>query len=357
MRVLFIVPHPIEGPSSRFRVYQYIPYLREQGIDVMVRPFMSSAFAQLAFSPGRLLTKACWFLWATLRRCVDLAGSRRWDIVYLHRDAFPFGPPIFEGLFRRLGHRLIFDFDDAIFLHSQIYANFWDRLKNLNKPAAVIRLAHHVVVGNDYLRKYALRYGPHVTTLPTVVDTNQYIPRSMPPMGSTLTVGWIGTPSSSRYVEWLTPMLQQAAAHADIRLHCVGIPPFPMSGISACFTPWSLASETELLKQFDIGVMPLFDDDEARGKCGLKLLQYMALAIPSIASPVGVNTEILHNDENGLLANHETEWVEALTRLAADPGLRARLGDAGRATVEERYSLRVMAPRLLSILEKVYANP
>lgn len=357
MRVLFIVPHPIEGPSSRFRVYQYLPYLRTQGIDAVVRPFMSSAFAQLAFSPGRLLTKVCWFLWATLRRCVDLAGGRRWDIVYLHRDAFPFGPPIFERLFRRLGCRLIFDFDDAIFLHSRIYANFWDRLKDLDKPAAVIRLAHHVVVGNDYLRTYALRYSPNVTTLPTVVDTHQYTPCTTIAAESTLTVGWIGTPSSSRYIEWLTPVLQQVALRADIRLHCIGITPFPITGVPARFTPWSLAGEVENLKRFDIGVMPLFDDDEARGKCGLKLLQYMAMAIPSIASPMGVNTEILRDNENGLLANHETEWVEALTRLAADPGLRARLGAAGRTTVEECYSLRVMAPRLVSILEKVYAKP
>jgi len=356
MRVLFIVPHPIEGPSSRFRVYQYLPYLRAQGVDVAVRPFMSSTFVQLAFSPGRLLLKTCWFLWSTLRRCVDLMGGRRWDIVYIHRDVFPFGPPIFERLFRRLGCRLVFDFDDAIFLHSRIYANFWDRFKNLEKPAEVTRIAHHVVVGNDYLREYALQYSPNVTTLPTVVDTDLYTPRAQVPAAQTLTIGWIGTPSSARYIEWLTPVLQRVAARPDIRLSCVGIAPFLLPGVPAHFTPWSLANEVTDLKSFDVGVMPLFDDDEARGKCGLKLLQYMAMRIPSIASPVGVNAEILHDNENGLLVSHESEWVEALTQLAADPDLRLRLGTAGRATVEEGYSLQVMAPRLLSILEKVYSH-
>ena len=355
MRVLFIVPHSIEGPSSRFRVYQYLPYLRAQRVEVAVRPFMSSKFVQLAFSPERLLMKACYFFWSTLRRCVDAAGGRRWDIVYIHRDAFPFGPPIFERFFRRLGCRLIFDFDDAIFLHSRIYANFWDRFKNLEKPAEVARIAHHVVVGNDYLREYALHYSPHVTTLPTVVDTDLYTPRSQASMTQTLTVGWIGTPSSARYIEWLAPALRRVAARTDVRLHCVGISPFLLTGVSAHFTPWNLASEVPDLKNFDIGVMPLFDDDEARGKCGLKLLQYMAMKIPAVASPVGVNTEILQNNANGLLASQESEWVDALTRLATDPNLRSRLGGAGRATVEEGYSLRVMAPRLLSILEQVHS--
>lgn len=353
MRVLFVIPHPIEGPSSRFRVYQYAPFLRAHGVDVVVRPFVPSSLLRIAFEPGHVPTKALGLGWASFRRCLDLARARRFDVVFIHREAFPFGPPVFEALFKRLGRRMVFDFDDSIFLRSRIFANVWDRWKDVRKPLRMLRMADLVVVGNDYLARQARRLARRVAVLPTVVDTEHYQSRRPHAGDGPPVVGWIGTPSSRTYLESLVPAFQRVSKETRVRFHFVGVAPFACDGIAAHFTPWSLASERADLAGFDIGVMPLFDDAEARGKCGLKLLQYMAVGVASVASPFGVNPEIITHGTNGLLAATETEWVEGLTSLVEDAGLRDELGAAGRRTVENRYSVRVMGPRLLDALHQV----
>ena len=356
MRVLFIAPHPIEGPSSRYRVYQFLPYLQSCGVEARVRPFVNSKLLHLAFEQGRSFTKTIGLVGATMRRCVDALGAGKWDIIYVHRDAFPFGPPVFERAFKRLGKRLVFDFDDAIFLRSGIYSNFWDRFKDLAKPAKVIRMADRTVVGNEYLRQYAARHSDRVSVLPTVVDTDYYTPASRASGQGPLTVGWIGTPSSGRYVEDLLPVFRELAATGQFRFECIGLQPFPTDGLDIRFKPWSLDTEVADLHGFDIGIMPLYDDAEAKGKCGLKLLQYLAVGIPTVSSPVGVNADMIRPMENGLLASSRSEWTEALASLAEDAELRARLGAAGRETAEREYSLHVAGPLMLAILEAVHSG-
>lgn len=352
-RVLFVLPHPVEGPSSRFRVYQFLPYLQAHGVEAVVRPLLDSRRAALVYEPGRLPAKVSLTLAAAWDRMRDVARASRFDVAYVLREAFPFGPPVIERALRRRVGRLIFDFDDAIYHRSLAYANPLDRLRDFSKVGATIALADHVVVGSRHLRDYALGFTTpeSVTVLPTVVDTQRFTPGPPRPPGGPITVGWIGTPRGSGYLEALRgAMVRVVARHGHVRFVFVGAAPFDPQGLPITFRPWRLADEIDDIRGFDIGIMPLSDDEETRGKCGFKLIEYMSLGIPTVSSPVGANREICVAGLTGLFARTQDEWVEALCRLADDPALRARLAAGGRQRSVAEFSLASVAPRLLCIL-------
>jgi glycosyltransferase involved in cell wall biosynthesis len=216
------------------------------------------------------------------------------------------------------------------------------------KTAVLCRLARQVLAGNAFLASYARRFNPRVSVVPTTIDTDRYSPSLRRP-GSVPVIGWTGSYSTARYLEALRPVLQRLGRRHEFRVVVVGAPGLAADGVEVEARPWRSASEVSDLADIDIGVMPLDDTEWERGKCGLKALQYMALGIPAVASPVGVNVEIVRDGENGLLAASDEEWERALERLLADAGLRRRLGDAGRATVESGYSARVHAPRVAAV--------
>lgn len=360
LRVLFVVPHPIEGPSSRFRVYQFLDDLRAAGARAEISPFLTSAQVQVIYRPGALAGKVKALLWGALRRLGDIVRAGRFDVVYVLREAFPFGPPWVEQALRVCAGRLVFDFDDAIYMPSLAHHNPLDRWRDFDKPRTLIRMAAHVVVGSEYLRRYALRHARaegQVTVLPTVVDTEVYRPRpaaTVPGAGfAKLSVGWIGTPRGSAYLRDLLDVVAALAASAPGLSFCfIGAEPFDTRGLPIRFADWRLQHEVSDLQSFDIGIMPLTDDEETRGKCGFKLIQYMAVGIPVVCSPVGANRDIVLSGETGFFADTSAEWVAALQRLAHDPALRARLGRRGRERVEQCYSRRAVAPRLLAVLNE-----
>lgn len=365
LRVLFVVPHPIEGPSSRFRVYQFVEDLHAAGVQVEVSPFITSAQTRVIYGPGALAAKVAATLQGALRRLLDILRAGRFDIVYVLREAFPFGPPWVERALRASAGRLVFDFDDAIYRPSLAYRNPLDRLRDFDKPRQLIRMAAHVVVGSEYLRQYALRHArrpDQVTVLPTVVDTDVYRPLRdtgrgagrAAPAGNSITLGWIGTPRGSSYLRDLLDVIAGLVAVAPgLRCRFVGAEPFDTRGLPITFDRWRLQDEVADLQSFDIGLMPLTDDEETRGKCGFKLIQYMAVGIPAVCSPVGANLDIVQPGETGLLAATSQEWAESLRRLVLDPALRDRLGRRGRELAEQRYSRRTVAPRLLAVLHAV----
>lgn len=355
MRVLFAVPHPIEGPSSRFRVYQFIDDLRDRGIDAEVRPFLSSRAAPLIYENGRLIDKAAVTGWATAKRLVDVLRATRYDVAYVLREAFPFGPPCFEAALKAAAGRLVFDFDDAIYRPALAFDNPLDRLRDFNKPAKIIRMSNHVVVGSAYLADYAAQFAEsreRITVLPTVVDTDVYRP-SPEPKPPHLTIGWIGTPRGSCYLEDLKNMARRLAQrYAHVRFKYVGAEAFECGNLPITFKQWRLEEEVADLQSFDIGIMPLTDDEETRGKCGFKLIQYMSVGIPAVCSPVGANLSIVEEGTTGYFARDEDEWFAALDRLVADAGLRKRLGENGRALAVGSYSRAAIAPRLIDVLER-----
>lgn len=352
MRVLFVIPHPIEGPSSRFRVYQYIPYLEANGVECTIRPFVESAQVAEFYRDGNTGRKIALTLGGLARRFGDVALARHHDVVFILREAFALGPAFVEAALSRFGGPMVFDFDDAIYIPSLVHTSIVDRLRDWSKPSRVIARADTVIAGSQYLAEYARRTAKgRVTVLPTVVDHKVYTPRPELRDENRVTIGWIGTPRGSAYVADMKPVFKALhARHSNLRFIFIGCAKFEPEGLPVEFRDWSLAREPQDINEFDIGIMPLTDDEETRGKCGFKLIQYMSSGVAAVGSPVGANNEIIEHGISGLLAGPAPEWQAALSRLVMDREFRTRLADAGRARAISQYSLEQTAPKMLQIL-------
>lgn len=285
-------------------------------------------------------------MWALLR-------ARRFDVVVVEKELFPFLPAVAERLLRLLGVRYVVDYDDALFHRYDRHASALVRGLLGRKIDSVMRHAAIVVAGNEYLAERARQAGaPRIEVIPTVVDTERYQPLAHV-ANETPVVGWIGTPKTSRYLKPLVPVFEALQDKMPVRFIAVGARPVDFEGTPVEAWPWSEETEVESIQQFDIGIMPLDDSPWERGKCGYKLLQYMACGLPVVASPVGVNREIVTPEENGLLANTADEWKHALGGLLqADESIRQSIGREGRQRVEEWYSLKALAPRVFSTVRE-----
>jgi glycosyltransferase involved in cell wall biosynthesis len=354
VKVLALSPIPEEGAGCRFRITQYIPYLRGAGFDVTVSPFYSREYFDFVYRPGNYLRKVTGLGALTLRRLNELFSMRDYDLVFLYREAIPIGPPFVERSIARMGIPIVYDFDDAIFLPAVSEANrAVSFLKNPGRVARILSISEQVTVGNEFLAAYARRFNPRVTVIPTAVDTDKFVPRAgaQTSDGRKPVVGWIGSPTTFRYLESIKELLAQVAAHHPFTLKVSGAGrPVDFPGVDVQVVPWSMADEVSLFNTCDAGVYPLTDDEWSKGKCGFKAIQCMACGVPVVAAAVGVNREIIVDGQNSFLADRPSEWIEKLGRLLADAAVRARMAEAGRRTIEERYSLRVTAPRLAEVL-------
>lgn len=344
INVLFVPSGPMTSASSRYRVYQYLEPLRKEHFQVQVLNYPK---------PPTVLRRLVYFAHLTLM-------ALRMDVVFIQKRLFP----RFLPLLHRLKARLIYDFDDALFAGPSAA-----REAGLAKPKnetdnrhinMTLRLYDHIIVGNDYLAAYAGRFNRNVTVIPTVVDLSRYPvrqPRKSPK--ATITLGWVGNSENLIYLQDLDSVFAALTERfgEEIRLHVISDrrPEVP-DAVLLHFQPWRLESEVEDLFAFDIGLMPLRDNEWTRGKCAFKAIQYMALGIPTVASPVGANEELIQHGVNGLLADDESKWIEHLSKLIQDASLRRRLGMAGRQTVIERYSLEAMLPTLADVLHKAAAQ-
>jgi glycosyltransferase involved in cell wall biosynthesis len=312
--------------------------------------FLSPSGHDLLQQQGDAWAKALETVRGTLRRLRDVPRVSGFDLVLVHREALLFGPPWIEALAARR-RPLVFDLDDAIYLPTASGVNRWvAALRPASKTARVCRMARHVTAGNSVLANFARQHSRAVTVIATTIDTDVYRPRR-PDTHHRPVVGWTGSGTTLPYLGQVAGALRRVARDADFELRVIG-GEARLEGVSVHCQPWRPASEVEDILQFDIGIMPLADDEWSRGKCGLKALQYMALEIPPVLSPVGVNTEIVRDGVDGLHARTEDEWVAKLLLLLRDPELRRRLGSAARRTVEERYSAKVQAPLLAQVLRE-----
>lgn len=354
IRVLFIAPHPLEGPSTRFRLVQFFDYLSRNGVECDLRPFFTSGEARHIYRSGHTVLKMLLTLKATMRRLSDVVRAGRYDVVYILREAFPFGPGIVERALHWRAGLMVFDFDDAIYLPSSAFQNPLDRLRDWTKPASLVRAADFVLPGSTWLADFARRNGAdpaRMMILPTVVDTSIYCPPTATDRSKEVVIGWIGTPRNTSYLHDMLPVFQRVAAQCpQVRFVFVGAERFETGAISVEFRDWSMAREVADLQSFDIGIMPLPSNEFEKGKCGFKLIEYMAVGIATVASPVGANLDIVLNDETGYLADNPEAWVFALTRLVEDIVLRSRMGIAGRLRAQNHYSTDVVAPKMLAAI-------
>jgi len=356
MNVLVLAPALYDtSPGQRFRIEQWARYLERTGFRFTFVPFESEALHRTIYRPGQYALKTALIIEACVRRLQVLALARRFDVVFIHREAALLGPAVIEPLLARQGIPIVFDFDDAIWVPYISPANKrLSYLKCFGKMASICRLSTHILVGNSYLASYASRYNSHVTVVPSTIDTDGYVPRWFGDgRGSPapVTIGWTGSYSTVQHLNTLRQTLIRLRNRHEFQFSVIGPPSYHLDGVVVKAHAWRPASEGEDLHHLDIGVMPLPDDEWSRGKCGMKLLQYMAAGVPAVASPVGVNVEIIQDGVNGFLAATEDEWIEKLSALIQDPDLRRQIGAAGRLTVEERYSARVWVPRVQEVLE------
>ena len=361
--VLFLTAYSIEDASCRYRIYQFLPYLEREGYRCEVAPFCSPDLFAALHRPGNIAAKLTQTLHLAARRLIRLNKISEFDIVVIHREAFPFFAPLLENWIMRRHPKVIFSFDDAIYAgheevaglsHPRLY-----RLKHGKRYDEVIRRSTHVIAGNRILAEYARQWNPHVSVVPTVVDCRKYCVRMPGRNPRPVTVGWMGSRSTAPYLTLVEPALArlERAFAGRVRFRFVGAPGYQPSLPSSSSVEFSLAREIDELRSFDIGIMPMPNTEWTRGKCAFKAIQYMASGVPVVASPIGVTTDLIQHDANGLLASSEEEWFGYLAKLVADVDLRQRLATAGRRTIEDSYSLERWGPRMAEIFDGlIYAR-
>jgi glycosyltransferase involved in cell wall biosynthesis len=360
IKVLALVPSFYDtSPGQRFRIEQWEPLLRERGVEITYCAFEDEALRSVIYKGGNVGGKIAEVSRAFGRRISTLLKVKDFDLVYLFREAALLGPAVFERWIGISKIPYIFDFDDAVFVGYKSPANgYLSYLKFPGKTRTICKGAAHVMAGNQYLADYALAVNPNVTIIPTTIDTEIYLPDySTQENPRTISLLWSGSFSTVQHLDTIRGALQKLAKEAKFKLRVIGTPEFDLEGVETEAIQWRAATEIEDLRAGHIGLMPLPDEAWSKGKCGLKALQYMALGIPTICSPVGVNSTIIRDGENGFLASTEDEWVTKLKFLIDSAETRLRIGREGRKTVEDEYSAKLHAPRVYDIFASVASRP
>jgi glycosyltransferase involved in cell wall biosynthesis len=368
MRVLGLASYPVEAAATRYRLVQYVAPLRERGIELEVRPFLDSRLFASLYRRRELPRTALGLLRSALGRVFDVAAARGADAIMVQREAMMFGPPVVEYLSMRLGHcPMVLDLDDATYIpyESPTYGRLAGTLKWFTKTDELIRRAAVVTCGSRAIAEYVEAKGARAVLVPTVVDTDKFRPAARAAEGAqsgggktTPVLGWVGTHSTYPYLESIFPVLQDLARDYEFRLKIVGggrdevrLPRVEVENL-----PWSLGREIADFQSFDVGLYPIVASAWASGKSGFKSVQYMAVGVPFVATPLGATAEIGEPGVTNFLATTPDEWREALARLLADPPLRRRMGEAGRAHALAHYTVPAQADKLARVLRGVAAG-
>ncbi len=351
-KIYFIVPYPHqEAPSQRFRFEQYFDFLEANDFEVEIYPFINQATWKTLYGEGKVFKKAWGILMSFVRRFALLFKLHKADYIFIHREAAHIGPPIFEWIIAKvLRRKYIYDFDDAIWLpnYSESNAKF-HRLKAYWKVRYCMKWASQITAGNAYLDDYARQFNTNVQIVPTTIDTVNHHNIMTDHQSQELTIGWTGTHTTMHYLDELVPVLKRLEQKYTFTFLVISNQSNDYDLKSLKFVKWNKATEIEDLAKINIGVMPLKKDIWSEGKCGFKGLQYMALEIPTIMSPVGVNSTIVQNGINGFLVESQEEWYEVLEKLIQDKTLRIQIGKAGKFRIDEAYSVLANQEKYLNL--------
>lgn len=342
-KVLIIANHyKNRSPGQRFRFEQYLNFLRENGFECHLENIITPKDDKYFYKPGNYLRKGWTIGKAILTRIQNIIQIEDYNLVLLFREALPIGSTFIEKTLNQKGVKMIFDFDDAIWLQNVSNANrTFAFLKDAEKTSQLISYCNMVFAGNQYLANYARQFNQNVKIVPTTIDTQEYQRREIEGKKGEICIGWSGSITTIQHFEHALPALKKIKQLFKDKVYfkVIGDGNYENEDIDLKGLPWQKDTELEDLSEIDIGIMPLPDDEWAKGKCGLKGLQYMALEIATIMSPVGVNTEIIQHGLNGYLASTTEEWVHCLSQLVENADLRNKMGQAGRQTVVEKYSV------------------
>lgn len=353
---MFIASHRKDrAPGQRFRFEQYFDYLEENGFECHLSPLLDEADDKLIYSPGNYWKKFLLLISQSGKRQVDLEKIDQYDIVFIFREALMTRSIYYEKQFARSKAKLIYDFDDAIWKNDTSPANrFFSWVKNPLKINKIMGLCDVVFAGNYYLAEYALQFNKNVNVIPTTIDTEEYqcIPKKE---SDTIVIGWSGSLTTIKHFELALPFLNilKKKYGNRISIKVIGDANYINEDLGIRGIAWQREVEVKELSTFDIGIMPLEDDEWSRGKCGLKGLQYMALEIPTLMSPVGVNNDIIQHGVNGFLPKNTEEWVEQISLLIESSEARKKVGRAARETVLAKYSVHSLKENYLLWMKKL----
>jgi glycosyltransferase involved in cell wall biosynthesis len=344
LKVLGLSLYGAQAASARYRLMQYVPGLRAAGIDLEVHPLLADDYVRARFSGTRVPARS--IIKYYLNRAVLLGRQQNYDLAIINGELFPYLPGMLESRVLRVPY--IYDLDDAFFVKYRLerFKGVSFILKDKFKP--IISRAAAVTAGSHYLERHVRMWNGATHFLPTVVDTQRYV-RAPRNTEGVFTIGWIGSPSTSAYLSLLSEPLYQLGRESPVRFVVVGGHCAPIPGVEVVVQQWTEADEVNTINTFDVGVMPLFDDEWARGKCAFKLIQYMSCGVPVVASPVGANEEVV-STTSGFFASNSEEWVTNLRHLRDCASLRKRMGSAARERIEMCYSLASTLPTMTNVI-------
>lgn len=352
-KILFVCPYPENvAPSQRLKFEQYYPSFREAGFTVDTHAFISRRFWNIIYKPNNFFAKALHTLSGYMRRCLLLFRLRSYDMVYVHLWVTPFGPPLFEWLFRKLSKKMVYDIDDLVYLknvdskaHPLVTV-----IKGRKKPIYLMKVADHVITCTPYLDQFVRQYNTYTTDISSTINTDRYQPKvnynSLPP----LYIGWSGSLSTAKYLHLLDDVFVALAKEIPFKLVVMGDASYTLPGVDVEALAWSEDVEIPTIRRFDIGVYPLPDEEWVLGKSGLKALQYMAAGVPTVATAIGTIFRIIEDGKNGFLVNSPEQWIRVLRQLLSDAALREVIGTRARQTVEESYSIHANKATYLSVI-------
>lgn len=350
-KVLVLTKYSSLGASSRLRFLQYLPWLQQAGVELTVRPLLSDELLLARYQRGT------YGVWSLLRayagRIRSLRRCDQFDTVWIEKEALPWLPAWLEKwLLRRAPY--VLDFDDAIFHNYDLHRSAWVRCVYGRRIDCLMAGARLVVAGNRYLADRATVAGAQrVEVVPTVVDLERYTTKQTYSVATKPRVVWIGSPSTVQYLLDLAKPLGALSKRQPFALRVIGGGALTIPDVDVEVMDWSAETEASAIAECDVGIMPLRDTPWEQGKCGYKLIQYMACGLPTVASPIGANREVVIEGETGFFADTPSAWVEKLECLLCDAALRQRLGQAGRARVDAVYCLQRTAPRLADLCTEV----
>lgn len=353
-RVLFLCPYPLGGaPGQRFRYEMYLEDLKSFNIDYVLKSFLDTKTNNILFSDKYFFSKVFGVLKGFLSRFLILFSISKFDFVYIFREASPIGPPVIEWIIAKVFRKkIIYDFDDAIFLPFKSERNkIINSIKWTKKVKSICKWSHIVSCGNKYLAKFANQHNDEVVVIPTVVDTEKAHNQIKRHTGTATNIGWTGSHSTNYLLELILPSIKRLQDKYRIKFIVISSVGPEFEDIDIDFIKWNLNSEIDDLSKIDIGVMPLFDDAWTQGKCGFKAIQYIAMGIPAVVSPVGVNNEIICHEKNGFLAHNLNEWEAYLEELITNADLRNQMGQQGREIAVSHYSKKATLQKFVNLFK------
>ena len=343
MKILFLTKYDNLAASSRLRAFQFQNKLDSSKFDVDVQALLSNSYLLRKFSNKK--ASFIHLIYLFFKRIFFLFNIAKYQTIVIHIELFPYLPPIFEWIIFKTKKKIYFDYDDAIFHSYDLSENFYIKNFLSSKISYLMKMSEGVIAGNSYIENYAKNSGAKKTLiLPTVIDIEHYgVEGKKLNNSKNFTIGWIGSPSTSKYLEIIKEPLARLGKKVPITLYLVGASNFHklnIKNIKIIYVDWSEKNEQKALKEFDVGIMPLYDQPWDKGKCAFKLIQYMASYLPVVASNVGMNNELIVEQGTGFTAQNSNEWFDSLSKIYSNQNLRKTMGLNGRKLIERDYTIQ-----------------